>query len=1136
MGKAPSKKLGRYELFEVIGKGGMGEVYRAIQHGPAGFQKEVALKLLHESASSEKARKELVAEARLGGIFRHPNLVEVLDLGLADGRLFVVMELVDGCTFKNLIKQERLSPQACLEIGIQICSGLSYAHNLEVDGNWLQLVHCDLKPSNILISNAGIIKIADFGISRAIGYTDDIGGIRGTPSYMSPEQIRNENISARSDIFSLGLLLFEGFVGRKLVTAKTLPELLQRLRRAEEILVEPQNIASLREVHPQLLDVLRPCFHQNPEQRYHSIAVLQRRLSVLSPLGGQGIMAVLHGEADVEEDITLSDGFILSERSLTRGNLPPFSDLFVGREKDVTAVLSSFEYGAKLLTLQGPGGVGKTQLAIHSAYQMMTSFTGGIWFIDLSEAKTLMDIVLRTADKLSIPLVEKEEEMAITAISDAIGLQEHNLYIFDNFEQVAQHAKKTLGVWMQSSLSNRFLVTSQVRLNFAQEKIYSVSPLTLDDGLYFLKSRLLSLGHTQQWTEKEEQMLEQIVVTLDGLPLALEMIASRLRVISLEKIHERLTQRFQLLQNKDQDVERHASIYNAIDWSWTLLSEVQQSVLLQLACFRGGFTLEDAEVVVDISDFPNAPMVMDIVEHLLDRSLLFISSDGPRFSMLRSIFAFTEQKLLKQKDYELVLYRHAARFGQWSDRIPELYRRGGAELLAKAQIELDNIRQAYQNAKRYKWPTELAKTVNFLAHLNAMSGPLEERIELMESALKEENLDDIWILRLRLELAEAYFESYQTNISVRLAQTCRTDFADVMRDSEKIRLLKLEALILSRQNKRLLAKKKIKEALEIAKKINHRWYYARLLQELAKYKDEHQKQNDMDTSYDLRREAIAILKEEGNQLDLATAWHEMGSFLRKRRQEGDLRKARSCHQASQQLAKALNNRSLDAKTSMAIANLEVMFGNSKEALRNFHRSYELIRRLGKMEESCLLLGNMASCYIHLRENKKAARMLRRSEKILKHLEGRTGLENAQMIYAGNTAILLNMRGKYEIAAAYAHRTMKLGELLEDNYLYPYIAIIYIEALAGLERYEEARKLFPYIFDVKLDDFEPHVQTRLLLQQGMACALLGEKEKAIYLAQKVHRLIVSLRLKDLEVHYEFQKLRKLLEDKDNSGLN
>ena len=903
--------------------------------------------------------------------------------------------------------------------------------------------------------------------------------------------------------------------------AKTLPELLKRLRKAEEVLLEPENISALRDVHPQLLDVLRPCFHRNPEQRYHSIEMFQRRLSILSPLGGQGIMGVLHGTVEMDDDATISDGFSISEHSTTRGNLPPFSDLFVGREKDLTTVMGSFEYGTKVLTLQGPGGVGKTQLAIHSANQMLTNFTGGVWFIDLSEAKTLMDIVNRTADKLGIPMVEKEEDVAIAAISDAIGLQERNLYIFDNFEQVAKFASKTIGVWLQASLSSRFLITSQVRLNIPQEKIYTVAPLTMDDGLYFLKSRLLSLGHTQQWTEEEEDILEQIVLTLDGLPLALEMIASRLRLLSLKQIHERLTQRFQLLQNKNQDVERHASIYNAIDWSWSLLSDVQKSVFLQLACFRSGFILEDAEVIVDISAFPDATMVMDVVEHLLDRSLLFISGEGPRFAMLRSIFDFAEQKLLQAEDHQRILFRHAKRFGQWSDRIPELYRRGGSVLLVQAQGEVANIRQSYQNALQYQWPTELAKTVNFLSHLASMFGPLKERIDLVEEALTSDNMDDIWRLRLKLELATAYFDSYHTNITIQLVHGCRVDFEDVMGEAEQIRLLKLESLILKRQNQKLLAKEKIKEALELAKKMNHRWRYSQLLRELAQY--------DGENSYELRQQAITILKEDGNQLDLGHAWHEMGQFLRKRRKEGDLRKSLNCHVAAQQLAKALNNRSLNAKTSMAIANLEVMFGNSKESLRNFHRSYELIRRLGRMEESCLLLGNMASCYIHLGNMKKAARMLRRAEKILKHLDGRTGLEVARMIYTGNTAIILNVRKKYEVAVAYAHRAMKLAELLEDKYLYPFIAIIYIEALAGQGDLEKARKLLPYIFDVKLEQYEPHVQTRLLLQQGMAYAVLGEKEKAINITLKVHQLIVSLHLKDLEVHYEFQKLRKLLEE-------
>ena len=168
----------------------------------------------------EKARQELVAEARLGGMFKHINLVEVQDLGAINDRLFVVMEMVDGVTLKNLIRQRRLTPQATLEIALQVCSGLDYAHKLTVNGRWLQLVHCDLKPSNILISNSGVVKIADFGIAHAVGFTDDIEGIRGTPAYMSPEQSRNEQMTAQSDIFSFGLCLFEAFTGKKLFARK----------------------------------------------------------------------------------------------------------------------------------------------------------------------------------------------------------------------------------------------------------------------------------------------------------------------------------------------------------------------------------------------------------------------------------------------------------------------------------------------------------------------------------------------------------------------------------------------------------------------------------------------------------------------------------------------------------------------------------------------------------------------------------------------------------------------------------------------------------------------------------------------------------------------------------------------------
>ena len=130
-----------------------------------------------------------------------------------------------------------------------------------------------LNPAISLISNSGVVKIADFEIAHAVGFTDDIEGIRGTPAYMSPEQSRNEQMTAQSDIFSLGLCLFEAFTGKKDALSKDPSRNGKLIRNAEKVLLEPENVAALRVIHPQLLDVLRPCLYADPKRRYTSVVI-----------------------------------------------------------------------------------------------------------------------------------------------------------------------------------------------------------------------------------------------------------------------------------------------------------------------------------------------------------------------------------------------------------------------------------------------------------------------------------------------------------------------------------------------------------------------------------------------------------------------------------------------------------------------------------------------------------------------------------------------------------------------------------------------------------------------------------------------------------------------------------------------
>ncbi|MCA9490597.1 MAG: serine/threonine protein kinase, partial [Myxococcales bacterium] len=182
------RRLGRYELVRVLGRGAAGVVVQAVLHGPAGFRKRVALKLLHASHGEDEARvAELIREARLGGLLSHPNVVSTLELGQVDGRWFVSMELVRGASLSALGRDGPMSPAAVVDAGIQLCAALSHVHELRDDGDRpLRLIHRDVKPGNLLLDRSGLLRLADFGIA---GLSAELGGgAAGTPGYLAPEQ------------------------------------------------------------------------------------------------------------------------------------------------------------------------------------------------------------------------------------------------------------------------------------------------------------------------------------------------------------------------------------------------------------------------------------------------------------------------------------------------------------------------------------------------------------------------------------------------------------------------------------------------------------------------------------------------------------------------------------------------------------------------------------------------------------------------------------------------------------------------------------------------------------------------------------------------------------------------------------
>ena len=267
--------FGRYKILNLLGKGGTARVYRAVRSGQMGFGKEVALKVIDpEATADEEAALSLINEARLGGLLRHRNIVEIDDFEKVDDTFYIAMEFIDGWALERVLtvlrnKKKMLPPTVVLTIMGEVCAGLHYAHDRkDRDGNSLHIIHRDLKPGNIMVSRSGEVKIADFGTAKAKTNVKKtaVGFTRGTPAYMSPEQVAGEPLDRRSDIFALGAILYE------LVTLKMAfpgDNMFAVMRRVLDGDTEDAR-ARMAEISPDLARVMGRCMAPEAEDRYQT--------------------------------------------------------------------------------------------------------------------------------------------------------------------------------------------------------------------------------------------------------------------------------------------------------------------------------------------------------------------------------------------------------------------------------------------------------------------------------------------------------------------------------------------------------------------------------------------------------------------------------------------------------------------------------------------------------------------------------------------------------------------------------------------------------------------------------------------------------------------------------------------------
>ena len=405
--------------------------------------------------------------------------------------------------------------------------------------------------------------------------------------------------------------------------------------------------------------------------------------------------------------------------------LPAERDSFVGRREVLRTLGELLQADTRLVTLHGPGGIGKTRLALRYAWGWRGSFPGGVWFCDLAHARSVDGVLQAVASALSVPLGNDP----VSQLGRAIAGREHCLVILDNFEQVARHAAPTLGCWLDAAPQARFVVTSRERLGLAGEHTLALQPLGNDEAVELFHQRAQAAQASYRRDDTPPAVAAQLVGLLDGLPLAVELAAPRIGVMSAAELLERMGDRFRLLATAGGRPDRQATLQNTLQWSWELMSEAERSGLSQLAVFEGGFDLAAADAVVDLAAQPAAPWVVDLLQALSDKSLLHRRPDG-RFALLRMVQAFADERATAAQRTAAGT-RHARHFAGLSE----------SQAAAHGGIELDNLVHACRHAAATAQAGVAADCLVLAWAALRLTGPLRAALELVAELRRAVSLE-----------------------------------------------------------------------------------------------------------------------------------------------------------------------------------------------------------------------------------------------------------------------------------------------------------------------------------------------------------------------------------------------------------
>jgi predicted ATPase len=970
---------GRYRIRGLIGRGGMGEVYEA-EDEELGIT--VALKTLREVGARRTSLERLKLEGLLARAVWHPNVCRVYELGRQgddDASLwFLTMERLHGPTLAERLREERRLPlDRALRIAGDLAAGLGAAHRAGV-------VHRDLKPGNVmLVSRDGAehAVVTDFGTGGAVPEPDR--GVRerppdtvvGTLTYMAPEQLRGEEVGPAADIYSLGLVLYEMVTGTVPLADLATGERIRR--KLEEDLPSPRH--AMPGLDPRWDAVIDRCLDPDPRRRFAR---------------AEDVAEALAGRAPVESG-GVSDRF-----AIRRLALPSERDPFVGREADLEELERARNEGVRLMTLVGPGGMGKTRLAIRFGWRTADAWPGGIWFCDLTEARDPDGIASAVGVSLGVQLGREDP---VLQLGHAIVGRGPCLLVLDNFEQVVAHGPGTVGRWRALAPEASFLVTSRERLGLEGERTRAIEPLSAGEAVELFTLRARGLRPGFEFTGADEEVAGEIARLLDGIPLAIELAAARIRVMNVGQILEGLRKRFRLLAGGSG--AHHETLEGAIDGSWDLLAPWERAAWAQGAVFEAGCTLEAMIGVLDLGPWPEAPPIVDVVRSLVDKSLLRSwvpamdageSAPDVRFGMYVTLQEYARSRLRASADDERAAEaRHGAFYARLGsdEAIEAVDRHGGSPKRRRLERELENLVTACRRAIARGEGGIAASTYRAASRVLKTQGPLGVALAVGREALAEPRLRGADRAIVAGSLAEAEwhagrYEDSRVHAETALAiardladarlvarvaaahgRAClplgrvdeaATSFAAAVAAARSVgdrhslcAALNGQGMMHHEMGRTEEARIAHEEALAVTRELGDRNQEAVTLVSLGIL---HHKQGRFDDASAFFEAALAIHLDTGNRRSEGVARLNLGSL---RTDQGRLTEARELAEVAIELGRAIGSRRNEGVSLVVLGELNVEMGDTEGARPCFETALAIHRELGDRRTEGIILGNLA---------------------------------------------------------------------------------------------------------------------------------------------------------------------------------